>query len=71
MHAKCLFKCYIYNYKTTITAILIGWFLHILRCFHLKVILGGFVHFALMFACFFIRTFFSKLIKGSPTSIVF
>ena len=44
----------------------------ILRCFELKDILHGFVHFAWIVACFFFTwTLFSKLIKGSPTSIVF
>ena len=47
------------------------YFSSILRCFHLKVILHGFVHFAWMFGCFFIWTLFSKSLKGPPTSIVF
>ena len=74
MHAKCMFTCYIYSYKIKITAILIGFcecFASILRCFHLKNMLHGFVHFAWIFACVFTGTLFSKLTKGSPTSFLF
>ena len=65
MHAKCMCKCYIFD------RIFIECFASILRCFHLKVILHGFVHVAWIFACVFIGTLFSKLIKGYPSSFLF
>ena len=50
MHAKCMCKCYIYKYIYTYICnfdrILFECFASILRCFQLKVILHGFVHFA-------------------------
>ena len=54
---------YIYIY-VQFDRIFIECFASILRCFHLKVILHGFLH-----VC--IGTLFSKLIKGSPTSFLF
>ena len=50
MHAKCMFRCCMAIY-----AILIGFLTSILRCFRLKVILHGFVHFACF--CLFERYF--------------
>ena len=38
----------------------------ILRCFHLKVILHGFVHFAWMFACVFHLNVIFKINQGPP-----
>ena len=49
MHAKCMCKCYIYIYiylHMQFERIFIECFASILRCFHLKVIVHGFVHFA-------------------------
>ena len=71
MNANCMCKCYIYIYICNFDRIFIECFASILRCFHVTVILHGFVHFAWIFACVFIGTLFSKLIKGSPTSFLF
>ena len=61
---------YIYIY-VQFDRIFIECFASILRCFHLKVILHGFVHFAWIFACVFIGTLFSKLIRGPQPPVYF
>ncbi len=69
MHAKCMFKCYICIYLFICS---FDWisplnvFSSILKCFHLKFILDGFVHFALIFAGFFHLNVIFKINEGIP-----
>ena len=71
MHATCMFKyeinicIYIYMYITTILIGFFECFASFLRCFHLKDILHGFVHFAWMFAFFHFNVIF-KMNQGVP-----
>ena len=54
MHAKCLCKCYmyIYIYIMQFDGVFIECFASILRCFHSKVTLHGFVHVFSLERCF-------------------